>query len=247
MKTHTTALLATLLLAIVPAFSAELGLSWAPSQDDVTAGYDVEVLAAEGDVPLRVEDVEAKTNYRVYGLEDGELYRFRVRPYDIFGKRADEASAEIVTMPAPRIDALSVEARGEGRFVLTLEGANFAPGARLVSRRDDLRVLASETSGHTRLSATLSWAGAGAALLPSDFLVANPVRRSDAYIAEHPELLDVDASGVIDEADAEAVKALFGVRAGAARYEDALDVNGNGVIDGEDLSAIRARLDASDG
>lgn len=241
MKTVKAAILATLLLATPAVFAGELGLAWAPSQDDVTAGYDVEVLPSEGDVPLRVEDVEAATTYRVYGLEDGQVYRFRVRPYDIFGQRADEPSAEIVTMPAPRIDALSVEAQGEGRFVLTLEGANFASGARLVPRRDDLRVLGSEITGHTRLVATVAWTGAGA-LLPRDFLVANAVRRSDAFIAAHPELLDVDGSGAIDEADAASVKAAFGVRAGDARYDEALDVNGNGVVDGEDLSAIRAKL-----
>ena len=89
---------------------------------------------------------------------------------------------------------------------------------------------------------TAAGPAASLAPLPGELVVHNPVRRSDAFVAAHPELLDVDHSGTVDAQDLGIVAALFGVDSRSPRYNPDADVNGDGLIDGEDASLVRARL-----
>lgn len=259
---------AALLLAGASAASAaELTVAWRPTNDDVTGGYDVEVLDDGGRV-IQTIDARSATTAVVSGLADGTTYRFRVRPYDQWGNRAEQPSADIATMPAPRVDMLSRWEPAGATATAELLGANFAPGARLIAKRAGLVVTSTTVIDPGKLTAEVSNPG-GVSPVASDFLVVNPVRRADAFLAAHPELLDVNQDGAVDEADADAVAAAFGAPATSSRGRsqsrsapgtgtmDAasstgttgvvatrpeLDVNGDGMVDGEDLAAIRARL-----
>ncbi|RMG47651.1 MAG: hypothetical protein D6718_03005 [Acidobacteria bacterium] len=227
--------------ALPAAMAGELALEWPPSGDELTAGYDVELLDEDGTI-LRTFDAGRATTVRLRGLADGRRYGVRVRPYDIWGNRAREATRTLVTMPEPRIEAL--EGRLEpGRWVLvTLRGSNFDDGAVVLSRRagltaGDVTVIDSE-----RLLVELRAEPGVPAPGPGDLLVVNPVRRAPSYLAARPELLDVDRSGRVDAADLEAVLEAFGTVREDPDYRPQLDPNGDGVIDGEDAGLIRARL-----
>ncbi len=224
-----------------PAMAGEIVLAWAASSDEVTVGYDVEVLDPFDQV-LDVIDAGAATSVTVRDLVDDTRYRFRIRPYDATGRRAREASRPIETFPAPRIDALDGAPAPGATAVATLRGANFDPEARVVSRRSAVRVVDAvvENTGLARV--TLTWDGTGASPSPADLTVVNPVRKAEPYFRAHPEVLDVDGSGTIDEDDLRQVRAAFGAGRGEPQYEARLDVNGDGVIGGEDVAPIRAWL-----
>ncbi|RMF74052.1 MAG: hypothetical protein D6738_07330 [Acidobacteria bacterium] len=223
------------------ATAGEITLAWAPSSDEATIGYDVEVLDAFDQV-LEVIDAGVATSHTVTGLDDGVRYRFRIRPYDVNGRRAREASAAIETLPAPRIEALEgIPVPGEPTTV-TLSGVNFDPAARILSRRAGLKVGDASVLSTGAAEVTLLWDGRGEPPAAGDLTVVNPVRKAEPYFAAHPEVLDVDASGAVDAADLAQVQAAFGARRGEPGYEDRLDVNGDGVIGGEDVAPIRARL-----
>ncbi len=238
-------LAAALALASGGVLAGELSLSWAPNRDEATAGYDVEVLDAAGRVQ-QVYDVKSATHFTVPGLNDGQVSRFRVRPYDRWGQRAAAPSAEIATMPAPRVDALEGWTPGNGASRVNVLGANFGTGARLVARRAGLAVLSARVVSSDRIVAEIHVAPEAGVALPEDFLVVNNVRRSEEFLKTHPELLDVDQSGTVDEADLALVTAAFGARVGDPRRTVAqeLDLNGDGVVDGEDLALIRSILSA---
>ena len=239
---HQTAVAALLALAApAGATAGDLRLAWAPSNDEATVGYEVEVLDPFDQV-LEVIDAGPATSATIEGLDDNVRYRFRIRPYDVEGTRAREASAAIETYPAPRLDALE-GAPGPGlQARATLVGANFDPGARVVSRRTAVRVLGAEIESPERARVTLYWNGTGTPPGPADLTVVNPVRKAEPYFGAHPEVLDVDASGTVDGADLQRVRAAFGARRGEPGWDARLDVNGDGVIGGEDVAPIRAHL-----
>lgn len=221
--------------------AGELTISWPGTHDDVTAGYEVEVLSADGRVE-RTVDAGAATRLTVAGLSDGEVRRFRVRPYDRWGNRAKDASAELASLPAPRVDALEqwVSDGTTGQGVLV--GANFGDKARAISRQAGFVVASTAPAGAGRLAVTVRLKSGAGVPLATDFAVINPVRRSAEFIKANPQLLDVDASGAVDEKDLSAVTAAFGAQAGKAGYRTELDVDGDGVIDGEDAAPIRAAI-----
>lgn len=178
-------ILGLLALAAGGAYGGSLSLSWAPNQDEATAGYELEVVDAAGHV-LNVYDVRSATHFTVPGLADGEVRHFRVRPYDRWGHRAATPSADIATMPAPRIDSLEGWTPVNGAFRVAVVGANFAPDARLVARWSGLTVLSATAQSSTRIVAEISVAPEAGSPLPEDFLVVNSVRRSDTFLAAHP-------------------------------------------------------------
>lgn len=224
-----------------PALAGTLPVSWAPSMDQLTAGYDVEVLDEHGDV-LQIVDAGASTRVTIEGLDDGVYYLVRIRPYDDHGERARRASKPLRTMPAPRIEALEAPVIPGSPVTATLIGANFDAGARVVATRDALTVRDARIASTSKATVTIVWDGHGEAPSPADLAVVNPVRRSERFLERHDELLDVDGSGSLDEADVALVREAFGAREGAARYVARLDVNGDGAIDGEDLASLRARV-----
>lgn len=235
--------LAVTLLAFSALFyaaeAAELTVGWAAANDDATAGYDLEVLDQEGTLLFTLNAGEG-TRVVVTGLADGVVYTFRVRPYDEQGNRARKPSSVLVTSPKPRVDSVTGMTLVEGSPArMEVRGANFLPGARVLSRREGVRVLSQQVVSHDLLFMEVL-ASPGAGLVPADLLVVNPVRKTEDYVRTHPEVLDLDSSGAIDEIDQELVQAAFGRRAGEAGYQAALDPNGDGVIDGEDLALIKA-------
>ncbi len=240
-----TSLLAVFACALAPAAAAEIALSWAPPQDDVTAGFELEVLDDDGQL-VRVLDAGMTTHYVVDGLEDGRHYRFRLRAYDRWDQSAADASREIRSMPKPRIDAVDGFVEPGKASRISLYGANFTDGAWLVSSRSNVVVEEVLVMRHDLLIATVRSEEPGAPLAPEELLVVNPVRKSASYVRAHPELLDFDRSGKIDASDIAAVEALFGVEAIDPRFVPAADLTGDGVIDGEDAAMIRAGLATRD-
>ena len=223
-----------------PAAAGSLNLAWAPSPDEVTAGYKLEVLTDDGRVVSTIDAKEA-TTAAVDHLADGQFYRFRVRPYDQWGN-AGEPSAEVRTMPSPKVFGVDRFAFVGGQATFVLSGANVAPGARVVSLRPGMVVGSVQVLSDSAVRVAAAGPAASLAPLPGELVVHNPVRRSDAFVAAHPELLDVDHSGTVDAQDLGIVAALFGVDSRSPRYNPDADVNGDGLIDGEDASLVRARL-----
>ncbi|MBP7149865.1 MAG: hypothetical protein KBD01_20245, partial [Acidobacteria bacterium] len=159
-------------------------------------------------------------------------------PYDQWGNRARRPSRELTTCAQPRIDA--IEAEGGVFSRVTLRGANFQPGARILPRRAGLFVDAASVTGTGAIVANLRLAP-GVVPEPADFLVVNPVRRAADFLKAHRELADVDGSGLVDEADAAAVALRFGTAA-KTRDLQVFDMNGDGMIDGEDAAAVRDHI-----
>lgn len=235
-----------LLLSAGLASAGEMTLSWPKSTDEVTAGYLVEVLDASGSVANLV-DAKTETRIRVAQLVDGTTYRFRVRAYDTWGNRAATPSTELVSMPAPHIDAVENWTVSGRTTTCDLVGTNFASGARAFTTAGGLRVLGTVSSSTSRATVTLDNPSGKPALLPADFYVVNPVRLSEEYLMAHPELLDVNRDGKIDQADLAALAASFGKTVVTNGVSRDLDPNGDGVVDGDDSAAVRSYLGLSTG
>ncbi len=230
--------------ATAMATAGSLTISWSPSVDEMTVGYDVEILDEQGQV-VRVIDAEIATTITIEDLEDGVVHRLRVRPYDARGTRARRASSAITTMPAPRVESFSGAVTPGISTTIAVEGANLDARARFLSKRAGLAVASATVIAVNRAELVLAWDGSGASPSPADLLVVNPVRKAEPYFEHHPQVLDVDASGRVESADEQLVKAAFGLRRGDPGYSGALDVNGDGVIGGEDTAPIRAYLEGA--
>lgn len=241
-----TALLAILsagLLAAAPATpAADLTIAWKANDDDVTAGYDVEVLDLDGE-PVQTLDAGDATRIVITDLADGTLYRIRVRPYDEWGNRARRPSEELVTYPKPRLEAVEAAPAAGRRGEAVLRGANVAVGARVLSVRGGLQTGTVRVLAHDRVAVEVSLAPGADAIRPGDFLVVNPVRRAVEYAKVHAQILDVDRSGRVEPADAALVERAAGLRQGEAGFDPALDLNGDGVLDESDLGMFETLFD----
>jgi hypothetical protein len=228
-------------LAAAPADAADLTVAWKANDDEVTAGYDVEVLDLEGEL-LQTLDAGDATRLVITDLADGTVYRVRVRPYDQWGHRARTPSRDLVTYPAPRVDEVLAAPEPGRRGEAVLRGVNVAPGARLVPVRAGLRAGAVRVLAHDRVTVDVALAPGARPLAPGDLLVVNPVRRAEEYLKVHRELLDVDGSGSADSADAQVVRQAAGRKAGEPGFDPALDLNGDGALDEADAVLIEALL-----
>ncbi len=234
------ALAGAALFAAAPAsFAGQLTLAWAPANDTMTAGYELERLDEAGEV-VQTIDTGPETLVVIENLADNVVHRFRVRPYDTFGHRAREASAPFASMPAPVVAALSVTPRLDGAVDLVLEGSNFAVGSRLLISRRGAEAHDVTVESNGRIAARVTGLDPMQPLTVEDLLVAAPVRKGVSYVMAHPELLDVDGSGHVSAADVRHIAEAFGAARGDGRYDRRLDPNDDGVIDGEDRDLARA-------
>jgi hypothetical protein len=224
--------------------AGELTVTWRANDDDVTAGYVVEVRDQDGFL-IQSHDARAKTRAVLRELPDNQLLSVSIRPYDEYGNRARQASTPIVTYPTPRVDAIDGEVQPGRSFKLTLYGANFADDARVLAKRRGITVLNTTVLRSDAAIVELLVDREGALRL-SDFYVANPVRRAAEYLDAHPELLDLDQSGTIDAADLARVEASFGQTAARTPGGETLDLNADGLIDGEDAAVVRRHLNHAD-
>ncbi len=232
---------ALFMLGAAAACAADLTVAWDASDDEVTAGYDVEVLDLEGTV-LQTLDAADATRLVITGLADGTVYRVRIRPYDQWGNRARTPSRDLVTYPSPRVDEVLAAPAPGSRGEAVLRGVNVAPGARLVPVRAGLRTGAVRVLAHDRVAVDVALLSGARPLAPGDLLVVNPVRRTEDYLKVHRELLDVDGSGSADPADALTVRAAAGRKTGAPDFDPALDLNGDGALDDADAVLIETLL-----
>jgi hypothetical protein len=236
-----------LLLALLalPAAAGELALAWPAAQDDLTAGYRVYVGSHSG-LYDRVEDVGGQTDVTIQGLQDGQLYYFAVKAYDVKGQESDGYSPEVVSLPSPRIDAAdpAVLVPGEATYV-TLRGANFAPEVQVRLRDDrvDMRSVVGAGPEAVILLLQISEDQESITLAPADFSVINPGRKAPEFFARHPEAVDLDGSGWVNEADLAIVRSALGSRVGEESFHPVADLDGDGQVDGEDLGRVSSRLD----
>jgi hypothetical protein len=234
------AVLAAACLAAAPAASAaDLTIAWKANDDDVTAGYDIEVLDLSGEA-VQTLDAGDATRIVITDLADGELYRIRVRPYDEWGNRARKPSDELVTYPKPRLEAIDAPPSPGRRGEVVLRGANVAVGARVLSLRNGLQTGAVRVLAHDLVAVEVSLAPGAEPIQPGDFLVVNPVRRAVEYAKVHAQILDVNRSGRVEPADAALVEQAAGLRAGDAGFDATLDVNGDGLLDDADLGMFES-------
>ncbi|MDQ7005764.1 MAG: fibronectin type III domain-containing protein [Acidobacteriota bacterium] len=233
-------ILAVLALAGGGVRAGELVLAWGEPTDDLTAGFEVEVLDEDGRM-VQVLDVGLATRAVITGLADGRRYGFRLRPYDSFGNAAARAGRTLVSYPAPRIDGVEGDVRPGRESLVSISGANFDDGAWVLSRREGLTVVQTTVIRHD-LAVIAVLAEDAAGVSPADLLVVNPVPKAPAYAAAHPAVLDLDGSGGLDERDLALLEQLFGVERGDPVYRTSWDPTGDGVIDGEDAAWLREAL-----
>ena len=220
--------------------SGRLRIAWGDVPGSLLAGYDVELLDAEGNI-VRVLDVGRERTALLTALEDGREYRVRVRPYDRFGNRARHPSAELVTLPAPEVREVEGTVTPGRASWLAVRGANFADGAEVRVRRTGVRVLEAAVISHDLINLQVVSADQ-VTLEPADIVVVNPVPKAEDYLRAYPEVLDLDGSGKVDPGDLAPVESFFGVTRGDPRYRLRWDPNGDGVIDGEDRALLEERL-----
>lgn len=218
----------------------QLELGWAEPTDDVTAGFEVEVLDAE-ERPIRVLDAGPATELQVTGLADGREYHFRLRPYDMWGHAAEEPGRTFAAMPAPRVTEVDGEVTPGDESLVSVRGANFMDGARVVSRRDGLS-FGRATVIRQDLIVVPAVTAEAAPVTPEDLTVVNPTPKSTVYFHEHPEAADVDGSGQLDARDAQFLRDRVGMTRDDPRYRPAVDPNGDGVVDGIDVGLIEDQL-----
>lgn len=217
-----------------------LSVAWGEPVDELTAGFQVELLDGEGQTS-QVLDAGAATGIDIPGLGDGEVHRLRLRPYDVWGHEASEAGRTVAVMPTPRVERIGGEPEPGQSTLVSLYGANFMDGARVVSRSEGVRFGDATVIRHDELVVRVIVDDPGHVLVPDDLLVVNPSPKSSVYFGVHPEAADVDGSGTVDDADAALVRSLFGVTPEDPRYRPAVDPNGDGVVDGIDLDLIEQR------
>jgi hypothetical protein len=224
----------------------QMALAWGEPTDELTAGFEVEVLDAAGGEPLQVLDAGPATQLQIPGLEDGREYLFRLRPYDLWGHEAQEAGRDVRSMASPRVDEIDGEPQPGEETLVSLRGANFMDGARVVPRRDEVR-FGRATVVRDDLIVVPVIVGASVeespALTPDDVLVVNPSPKAVEYFQAHPQAADVNGSGTVDEQDVEHLRQRLGVTPGDPRYEPAVDPNGDGVVDGIDVDIIEQHID----
>jgi hypothetical protein len=244
-------LLMTLLALLgLPAAAGELTLSWPEMDDDLTVGYNVYVGTAPGSYG-RVEDAGEATRLTVTDLQDEQVYYFAVKAYDARGQESPEFSPEVVSLPRPRIESIDPPAlmTGEATYV-TLRGANFDPEiqVRVLDGRLSLRSAVSAGAGTVTLLLEASpsdEAEESIALEASAFTLINPGRKAPEFFEVHPETVDLDGSGWVDDSDLEAIRRAYGSRAGDETYRSATDLNGDGRVDGADLDRVMQRLETA--
>jgi hypothetical protein len=221
----------------------QMPLAWGEPTDELTAGFEVEVLD-EGGETLQVLDAGPATQLRIPGLEDGRTYRFRLRPYDLWGHESREPGREVVSMASPRVVEIDEQPEPGDETLVSLRGANFMDGARVVPKRDGVRFGAATVVRHDLIVVPVL-VDQAAPLELDDLLVVNPSAKAVEYFQAHPEAADVDGSGTVDARDAEYLRELFGVTPADPRYTPAVDPNGDGVVDGIDVDIIDQRVDTS--
>lgn len=243
-------LLLTMLFALLslPAAAGELTLAWPAMEDDLTVGYRVYVGASSGSYD-RVEDAGEETRITIDSLQDEQVYYFAVKAYDELGNESEEFSPEVVSLPRPRIESIdpSTLVGGEATFV-TLRGANFDPEmqVRVLDARLSLRSAVGAGAGAVTLlleAGDLLEGEESLTLEASAFTLINPGRKAQEYFDAHPEAVDLDGSGWVDDSDLDAVRAALGSRLGDELYRSASDVNGDGQVDASDLQRVVARLE----
>ncbi len=242
MKVLARASMAALILALAcgAVCAGELVLAWGEPTDALTAGFEVEVLDGEGRM-VQVLDVGLASRAVITGLADGQRYSFRLRPYDSFGNAARRASQPLVSYPAPRIDEVEGDLRPGRGSLLSVRGANFDDGAWVLARRPGLEVLETTVIRHD-LAVVEVRVSDSVPLTPDDLLVVNPAPKAPVYATAHPEVLDLDGSGSLDEGDLALLEQLFGVGRDDPAYRAVWDPTGDGVIDGEDAAWLREAI-----
>jgi hypothetical protein len=248
MHRHTAFFLCWLLVS-AGAAAGELTLTWPTAEDDLTVGYRVYV-GVEPGVYERSVDAAEEARVTIRDLADDVEHYFAVKAYDAEGKESPSYSPEVASLPSPRIDAIEPAAleSGSAAFV-ALRGANFSSDVqvRVLDERLSLRSAAAVGPGQVVLylearPAPEGEASESIALDPAGFLLVNPGRKADEYFEAHPEVVDLDWSGWVDESDLDRVRVALGTRAGEDGYRVEADVDGDGVVALADLARLTARL-----
>ena len=222
--------------------AGELTLAWKAAGPESSTRYRIFVGESPG-VYDRVVEAASALSATVTDLEDGKLHYFAVKALDGAGHASPDFSPELACMARPRLDAVEAPALAPGGSGwVTLRGANFDRDVRVLSLDPRLAVRATTLEADGRLTvlveASVDADGSGDPIPApgrETFSLVNPCRRAVSFFAAHPQIADVDGSGVVDEADVRAVSAAVGARRGESGYRPAADLDGDGLVDGSDL------------
>ena len=230
--------------------AGELTLTWNAAGPVSSTTYRVFVGEQSGSYD-RIVDASSALRATIPDLEDGKIHYFAVKAFDAAGHASPDFSPELACMARPRLASVVAPALAPGTSAwVTLRGANFDREVQVLSRDPRLRVSATTLETDGRLSVLVDVSAGPAesdpvlassllpAPTPETFSLHNPCRRAASFFAVHPQMADVDGSGLVDEADVRAVGAAVGSRRGESGYRAAADLDADGLVDGADLERV---------
>jgi hypothetical protein len=255
MKTNTrwASGIALVWILALPAFSGTMGLRWDPVPG--AKGYRVYHGTSSGEYEA-FTDVGKQTQVNLT-VEDCVPHYVAVKAYNNAGE-SPEFSNEIAGMARPQLEAgqrpLLVQG---GSFVLSLEGANFRPGAALEFAATDaqgnslIRVDSISVADCHNLQALITVEPTSPGFRAMEigdhtFKIRNPdgaVGTVPFEVALDPERLDINDSDLvtedkIDGRDLAWLGYAYASEEGQVRWNPDADLDGDGVVDGEDLAML---------
>ena len=248
------------------AYAGNIELAWSPLSG--AAGYRVYHGSNSGAYGQFV-DVGASTSANVSGLADCQTHYVAVKAYDGFSESA-QFSNEVSGWARPRVTSHTPTSMPQGsQFTLTIDGANFAPGAELISTISSLPQTVQQNDlvrieNVTRLSCTRIQAlitvepmarGQRAMEIGTfavQFEVVNPdtvfgSRSGSLTVTFNEQRTDINRSdsSTTDRVDGKDLVWLahsYGASDGQPRYNPDSDLNGDGLVDGDDLVFLAVRF-----
>jgi hypothetical protein len=167
-----------------------ISLAWDPVEHPDLAGYRIYYDTAPGVFGNSV-DVGLVTAATLSGVADCTTYTVAVKAYDGEGGESPEFSNAISGWARPSVSSVTpAEVEQNGEVELTIDGANFQPGAAVVFSNPAISVLAVDWSDCHRLVVSAVVAG-DAALGPGSLEVVNP----DQVFGVGSDLVAVVADG----------------------------------------------------
>ncbi len=252
--------------AASPTLAGEIGLRWDPVSG--ASGYRVYYGISSGSYSQTL-DVGAATSTTLAGLQNCRNYYVAVKAYNAGGESA-AYSNEVSGWARPEVASWGPGIVRQGdQATLTISGANFANGADLVLRSDDLPVdqqgnplvrLESYTvTNCNTIQASLTveplsrgFRAAPVGALPLTFEISNP----DSVFGDQPATLTVQFNqerADINRSDAATTERLdgqdliwlryaHGTTEGAPRFNADADLDGDGLVDGDDLALLASNF-----
>jgi hypothetical protein len=160
-------------VAALPLAAGTISLSWDPVTHPQLAGYRVYYGTSPGSYGADV-DAGLNTQITLNSLSDCTTYYVAIKSYDTTNRLSTTYSNEVTGWSRPVVTAVGPTSLQRGvQSTLTIDGANFQPGASVVLGNPGITVGSPSVTSCSRLTVPVT-VGAQAALGASSVMVVNP-------------------------------------------------------------------------